>query len=157
MFTQHFDTYVLVGDSIKCEVDGFECVATVYEDNSGDKPDDRDCGFWPSLDPKAGGFIGENKTEADLAAERDKMQGVYDAWRVGEWFYCGIDVRVRKAGIWLTDKYANSLWGVECNYPNERRNEYLREVANELLDEALDDARAKLALLCAPVGAKPEA
>lgn len=69
------------------------------------------------------------------------------AWREDEWFYCGIVLTVSRAGI-ILDDHAASLWGIEANYPDSD-NAYLTDVANELLPEALDAARAALATLCA--------
>jgi hypothetical protein len=77
-----------------------------------------------------------------------EAMNVMRAWRNDEWFYVGVAVTVSKADIMLTGKYDHALWGVECNYPHTD-NSYLLEVANGTLPEALDDARAKLALLCA--------
>ena len=52
----------------------------------------------------------------------------------------------------IVDSTQASLWGVEANYPGSD-NAYLTEVANELLPEALDVARAVLARLrVAPAG-----
>lgn len=72
------------------------------------------------------------------------------AWENDEWFYCGVCVVIEKNGVQLTDDYEHALWGIECNYPHPgryRRNGYLRTVANELLPEALEAAKAKLAQL----------
>jgi len=68
-----------------------------------------------------------------------------NAWFDNEWFYCGVVVTVSKNGIELGE---DSLWGIECNYPNSD-NSYLLEVANELIKGALDAARATLAELIA--------
>ena len=63
----------------------------------------------------------------------------------------GIVLSVSLEGVTLDD-HAASLWGVEANYPGSD-NAYLTEVANELLPEALDVARAVLARLrVAPAG-----
>ena len=55
-------------------------------------------------------------------------------------------------GVQLTDLYDHAVWGLECNYPerNKRRrpNDYLAEAASELIGEAMDAARAKIAALC---------
>ncbi len=52
----------------------------------------------------------------------------------------------------IVDSTQASLWGVEANYPGSD-NAYLTEVANDLLPEALDTARAVLARLRAiPAG-----
>ena len=74
-----------------------------------------------------------------------------EAWRKGDWFYCGIVLSVTLEGVTL-DAHVASLWGVEANYPGSD-NTYLTEVADELLPEALDTARAVLARLrAAPAG-----
>lgn len=72
------------------------------------------------------------------------------AWCNDEWDYCGVCVVVTKNGVRLTDKYDHALWGIERNYPapGDQQNSYLAEVANELVGEALDAARDKLASLC---------
>jgi hypothetical protein len=80
---------------------------------------------------------------AARAAERDFE--VLRAWCRDDWWYVGIVVSVVRDGIKLGSA---SLWGVECNYPGAN-NAYLLEVANELLPEALDEARKAIAKLCA--------
>lgn len=82
---------------------------------------------------------------AERAAEADYRS--LKAWCDDEWFFCGVALQVSRNGIRLTDKYAASLWGIDCNHPNGN-NAYLTDVANDLLDEALDEARRSLAALC---------
>lgn len=147
IFTQAFAAFVCEGDSISAEHEGFTLTARIYRDDCGDRPDERDCAFWPSLDPKDAGYIGDGKNQTQLLIERAKAASILAAWEADEWFYCGVAVTVERAGVALTEEYANALWGVECNYPDSD-NGYLREVANELAGEALADARAKLAALC---------
>ncbi len=65
-----------------------------------------------------------------------------EAWKNDEWFYCGVVLAVEKNGVTLS-KHAASLWGVECNYPGSK-NEYLTEVSNELLDEAIEQGKQEL-------------
>jgi hypothetical protein len=143
---QGFRDYVCEGDSITCEVDGFEVTATVRYDTNSGAPDREQDGFWPSLDPKDAGWIGP-KSKATLARRMARAQAVMDAWKNDEWFWCGIVVSVSRNGIEI-DGHAASLWGIECNYPvfrrGQRANAYLVEVANELLDEALDVARVRV-------------
>lgn len=143
MFSKSFGKYVCEGDTITATVDGFDVVATVYRDDCGDAPDERQDGFWPSLDSKSAGFVYPENFEAEHA----KAERVMRAWRNDEWFYCGIDVTVSRNGVPLTDRYANALWGIEANYP-DTANEYLLTVANELLPEAIEQARARLRMLC---------
>jgi len=83
---------------------------------------------------------------AAAAAERDFA--ALKAWCEDEWRYYGVSVTIERAGVELVGDYAHALWGIEGNYPGSD-NSYFTDVANDLLDEALDDARAKLAELVA--------
>jgi len=147
MFKTHFDTYACEGDSIVCEVDGFRVTARIERDDCSGAPDKEMDGFWPSLDPKDAGYIGP-KSKATLARHMARAQAVLDAWRNDEWFWCGIVLSVSRNGVEIDD-HAASLWGIECNYPvfrrGQRANSYLLEVANDLLDEALEVARVRVA------------
>jgi hypothetical protein len=140
MFTKGFDSYACPGDSIKCTVDGLEVIATIHHDIDAGYPDTNDEGFWPSRDEKAAGWV----LPENFDREQAKAKKVWDAFVRDEWFYCGIVLTVRVEDTVLVDRV--SLWGIECNYP-DTANEYLLEVANELLPEALTEARAKLAKL----------
>ena len=43
-FKSEFAKFVYEGDSITCDVGDLHCVATLYRDDCGDSPDERDCG-----------------------------------------------------------------------------------------------------------------
>jgi len=170
MFTQSFDKYACAGDSITCEVDGFHTTATIHRDDYSGAPWENSCGHgvvtdWTSRGKNAGELIlNEDRgsyryydfAEAVKTAKKegwgpgtpaDAARKGFDglkAWCNDEWYYCGIVLTVRKAGIKLDD--SSSFWRIECNYPGSD-NSYLRDVANELLPEALGYARAKLAEL----------
>jgi hypothetical protein len=146
-FKSEFGQFVCEGDRITCEVDGLHCVATLYRDDRNDPPDERGDGFWPSLDPKSAGYIGA-KSKRTLARHTAKAQAIMDAWKRDEWHYFGVAVTVAKEGVQLTHRYDHALWGIEGNYPGDD-NSYFRCVANELLDEAIEDAKAVLAKLAA--------
>lgn len=146
-FTQSFQRYACEGDSIHTTIDGFQVTARIYRDDCGDTPEERDCGFWPSLDPKGAGYIGP-KSQSTLRRHLKKAHTILEAWRNDEWFYCGVSLTVERAGVELTGEFDHALWGIECNYPGSD-NSYLSGVANELLSEALDAAREKLSELCA--------
>ena len=120
MFKKDFANYVVVGDRLTCEVDGFHCVATVHHDEDT-KPD----------------------------SETMPLEA-FSAWANDEWFYVGVGVTVWKAGVKLTDDYEHTLWGIDCNFPNgqENTNWYLRDVANDLLDDAIAAAKKKVLELC---------
>ena len=161
-FIETFDSYVGEGDTIAAQVDGYAVTARVVRDDTPDGEmkkgpgdlsqanDQRQDGFWPTLDPQDAGYIGAGKTDADLEAAKAQARAVMEAWEADEWFYCGIIVCVSRAGVTLDD-HAASLWGVEANYPGSD-NAYLTEVARELVPEALDAARVALASLCAGCG-----
>lgn len=144
MFTKQFGKFVCEGDSITCEVDGFTAMAIVYSDDDPSPPDKRMDGFWPSKDPKAAGYCSPEIFDEEQA----KAERAMEAWKKDEWFYCGVDITVSRADVQLTCQYQHALWGIECNYPDSDNN-YLTEVANELLDEALKEARGKIKELCA--------
>jgi hypothetical protein len=145
-FTECFDAFACEGDTIRCEVEGFTLTARIVADDCPDAPDQRQDGFWPSLYKDAPGFIGPgNGFRQRFAKAHAKAEAVMEAWRKGEWFYCGIVLSVERDGIEL-DSHAASLWGVECNYPGTD-NFYLTSVANELLPEALGAAKAAAARL----------
>lgn len=147
-FTERFDSFVCEGDSIRCDADGFEIVARIVHDDCPDAPDERQDGFWPSLDIGAPGFIGPGRNfRARFAEAQQRAERVLEAWRTGDWFYCGIVLSVSREDVTLAE-HAASLWGVEANYPGSD-NSYLTEVASELLPEALAEGRAALSRLCA--------
>lgn len=183
-FTESFGCYVCDGDSIETVHDGFTIVATVYRDNDGDAPWERDdcrgpVSEWVTRDKLPGervlisdgshhryydfqeacriarkdgwGCEGGPRTNESVkayaarAVERDF--DVLQAWCNDEWHYCGVAVTVSKADTRLTGKYDHALWGIEMNYPDSD-NSYLVEVANGLIDEALDAAKSRLNELC---------
>ena len=147
-FTEKFGSYVCLGDTITCEVDGFTVTARIAHDDTSDAPDQRQDGFWPSLYPNEAGFIGSGNGFRDRYAKAQaKAEAVMAAWKNDEWFYSGVILSVAIDGLELTD-HAASLWGIESNYPDSN-NAYLTEVANELLPEALEAAKAERARQCA--------
>jgi len=122
-FTDKFDSFVCVGDSISVDHDGFTVTARIGYDDCHNIDDD-DC---HNVDQSVTGCSDEqNET---LIANRK-------AWFDDEWFYGVIVLSVSKNGVML-DENAASLCGIEVNYPT-RDSGYLMEVANELLSEALE-------------------
>ena len=91
----------------------------------------------------AGGQLpGESKrTYAARAAMADYERLRH--WCADDWSYVGVAVTVEKDGVRLTGPYDHAIWGVESDC-----GDYLTELANEYLEEALEAARAKLASLC---------
>jgi len=129
-FTQKFDIFACEGDSIECEREGFTVIARIESDNS--YRIDHDDTHNPD----------QSVTGCD-DAQQAKLLEARQAWFDDEWFYCGIVISVSRNGVELDD-HAASLWGIECNYPGND-NSYLQTVANELLEEAIEDAKGQRA------------
>ena len=145
IFKTPFGKFVCENDTFCAQYDGFQLLARIYRDDSGDTPEERDDGFWPSLDKTSACYIGP-KSKRTFERHMAKAKRVMQAWRDDEWFYCGVVVSASREGVQFTGKYDHALWGIECNYPDSD-NEYLRVIANELAEEALAEARGKLAKL----------
>jgi len=79
---------------------------------------------------------------AERAAEADFKR--LKAWCDDEWYWAGIAVTVSRNGIELTDQYDHALWGIDGNW-NGESSDYLTEVANDLLGDALEAAKRRLA------------
>ena len=147
-FTQRFQNFVCEGDSISCEVAGFEITARIVRDDCPDAPDERQDGFWPSLYKDAPGFIGPGPNHRErFAKAQAEAEAIMEAWRRGDWFYCGIVLSVSLDGV-ILDEHAISLWGVEANYPGSD-NAHLKDVADDLLPDAIAIGRRAAQRLCA--------
>ena len=115
MFKNDFDAYVCEGDTITCEKEGFTVVARL----------EHDCDTTPS--------------DFDCYSKR-----AIEAWKNDEWHFFGVVLSVSVGEVEIAD-HAASLWGIEGNFPSRRKNpnKYFREVANDLLDEAIQQATVK--------------
>lgn len=127
LFTDNFDSFVCMGDTIELDVEGFTITARLEHDEQSHIDDD-DC---HNVDQSVTGC--DDEQYATLLKNRQ-------AWLDGEWVYCGVVLSVSKAGVTL-DNHAASLWGIEANYPTGD-NKYLRDVANELLSDAVEQGHA---------------
>lgn len=90
------------------------------DDDAQDAPDERQDGFWPSLDPDDAGYIGaDDPAEFDhlMAAAQQRM----DDWRADRWNYVGVIARAHVAvpigGGSFTHFSLDSagLWGIESD------------------------------------------
>ena len=145
MFTKGFGDgggYVCDGDTIETEEGPFRVVACIVYDDTCSNDDD-DCHH---TDPDSETFVGAPE------GEYERTQAARAAWERNEWFYAGVILSVYVGDVCL-DEHAASLWGIEANYPcaEEYDNSYLKDVANELLPEALDRAHKALETLLAKV------
>jgi hypothetical protein len=82
--------------------------------------------------------------KAVKAAEADFAR--LKAWCDDEWSWLGVAVTVSREGVRLTGKYDHALWGIDGNWNGENAD-YLTEIANELLDDAIAAAKAVCAKL----------
>lgn len=121
-FTDQFDKYVCVGDSIRLDISEKVSVVARLEFDQETRPEDSDC--YDAKDVKR--------------------------WKNEEWFYGGVVLSIQYEGHTVRDHVA-SLWGIDCNYGQD--NDYLAEVANDLLAESTLEIRGLLANL-ADVSAK---
>ncbi|MDE2101393.1 MAG: hypothetical protein KGL39_29365 [Patescibacteria group bacterium] len=148
--------YICDGDAISTapDRDGVFFRATVERDDSGDRPDERQEGFWPTLNPADAGYIGP-RSKSTLRRAQARAQRIMDAWRNDEWWYVGVVIRAYRVlgHAMLETGHVQSLWGIECNYPASERNRhpnaYLTMVANDLLAECGSKVRAELARMAA--------
>ncbi len=133
-FDSKFKSYACHGDEITATINGFDVAAYIVHDQFSHIDDD-DC---HNPDQSITGC--SDKQQKNLLEARQ-------AWLNNEWFYCGVVLEVSKNGVTLDD-HAASLWAIECNYPGSN-NSYLTEVANELLDEAIEVGQSTLNKLVA--------
>ncbi len=119
-FTEQFNKYACVGDSIRLRIsDDVSVVAKIIADNDR-KPGDFDC-----------------YTEADICR-----------WRRDEWFFCAVSLSLEVNRREIKEQL-DSLWGVECNYgeDNSYLTEVANELLNdcgfdEIVAALKDTARA---------------
>lgn len=136
-FTEGYN-YVSPGDFLFVDIDGIRFIATIEADYTYCIDDD------DSHNPDQSVTGCNDEQQKTLLANRK-------AWENDEWFYCGIVISAHKAGVLVQDGIA-SLWGIHCNYPDSD-NTYLTEVANELLQEAIEPAKDALRQLVAKLSA----
>lgn len=120
-----FDEYVCEGDTIQREAEGFIFTATVVRDEDYHMDDD----FY-NVDQAA--------TDEQHAQLLEARKALFN----DEWFYCGIVISAEYNGVPVCDHVA-SLWEIEANYPNSD-NARLTEVVDELLPEAINEAKKQL-------------
>lgn len=105
------------------------------DDDSADRPDQMQDGFWPSQDPEDAGYVEPDKFEEAQELAQTRM-AEFDA---GDWGYVGVIARAHIAvpiggGSFCTYTLDSpGLWGVESDSP-----EYLAEVFEEQKAELLE-------------------
>ncbi len=167
--------FTAIGDEVA--VNGFTVTARLEADDCGDCPWDREEGHgpvseWTTRDKRPGERVlvtdRHSKRYYDVqgamaVAKRDgwdaKPYGVGTAgeraaraveadyerlrrWCADDWAYVGVVLTVSKGGVELSN-HASSLWGIESD-----AGDYLAEVANELLAEAVEQGRELAKAVC---------
>lgn len=139
-FEKPFGSYACEGDTVTTYADGFKIEARIVRDDTISSPDEQDEGFWPSKNPKAAGYVIPHNFDEQMKKAEEAMA----AWNRGDWFYCGVVLKVSKEiriesrtqeEVVLSD-HAASRWGIEVNFPGGN-NSSVNEIANELLSEAI--------------------
>jgi|TARA_R100000458_G_C8250511_1_gene227544 hypothetical protein len=127
-----FNNFVCAGDTIRDNVNGWGVRVSVLHDSDYHIDDDD--------------MHSENQALTGLNEEAHKsLMAARTSWFRNDWFYGGVSVSIYREGVELAEQ---SIWGVEVNYPNSN-NEYLMELANELLEECFTEAHHKIEKLSA--------
>lgn len=100
-------------------------------------PDVNDEGFWPSMDPQAAGYIGDDPTiitpegqEARLTEHIQRAEERMAAWTHGDWTYVGVIAKaeilipIGGSSFRILNVASAGLWGVE----SDAGEEYLQSV-----------------------------
>lgn len=106
------------------------------DDDCADRPDERQDGFWPSINPKDAGYIGTRDPD-QLAAAQAAAQAIMDGWKRGDWRYVGVIAEARCLLVLngvgtFYELQSPGCWGVESN-----AGDYLQEVFAEEKAELL--------------------
>jgi hypothetical protein len=107
-------------------------------DDSRDRPDERDEGFWPSKDPDDCGYCSPDTYDEQHAIAVARMA----SWENDEWEYVGVVAVAHVAipiggGSYTTHTFRSAgLWGIESD-----AGEYLEEVFEEEKDALLDQLK----------------
>lgn len=113
----------------------------IKEDKHSGRPDENDEGFWPSLDPKAAGWIG-SQDQAEFDRQQAAAEGRMRAYECGAWSYIGVLSRatvyvpVGGSSFAVYTLLSPGLWGVESD-----ASDYLKEVTREQEQEMREHLR----------------
>lgn len=111
-----------------------------YEDLTDDEREKIPCrgNKFRAFKPYAGGEkVGTDDYRMNGKQDYERMEGL----NRGDWYFVGVVAKVFKKGIELGNA---SLWGIESD-----AGDYFNEVAKEVADEAMIEAKKNLAALCA--------
>lgn len=128
-------TQYRMSDNVKAHKITFKLLTP--RDDSSDKPDERDEGFWPSKDEREMGYCPPDQYEASMKAAKERME----AWKNDEWHFVGVQA---EATIQLMSEAGNvgttytlqsaGCWGIESDCLD-----YIQDVFKEECDGLLAD------------------
>lgn len=110
-------------------------------DPFADSPDERDEGFFPSIDPDAPGYIGDpDATDVDGTAhaaryesETEAAKARLAAWYADEWHYVGVVARavihipIGGISFRVLELRSSGVWGIESDSGDYIRQQYADE------------------------------
>lgn len=137
-FKDKFKDYVCEGDTISVKIGGVVYTARIENDDCYSIDDD-DC---------------HNEDQSVTGCDDEQFAKLLEARKAyfrGEWFYCGIIISATLEGSPIFEYDLDSLWGIEVNYPGSN-NDYLTEVANDMLPLAIKICETELAKVRAKIG-----
>jgi hypothetical protein len=107
-------------------------------DDTPDRPDERDDGFWPSTDPKAAGYVDPENFDEEQRKARERM----DRWEAEDWWYVGVVavanllVPIGGGSFRIMTLKSGGLWGIESDC-----GDYIREVFEDEKDNLLAELK----------------
>lgn len=116
------------------------------QDDSSDRPDERDDGFWPSRNPDAAGYVRPEGYEQAAFDAQARME----AWKAGDWHFVGVVaealvfVPIGGTAFRVIKLQSGGCWGIESD-----AGDYLHEVYKEEKSNLLDELKTMGAALAA--------
>lgn len=114
--------------------DGFyvQFERVIISDDTQERPDENDEGFWPSRDHDAPGYVGESDFDAQMTIATERME----AWERGDWEFVGVRARahcmtVRNGVGTMFTLESPGLWGIESD-------------VGDYLNDVFEDEKAEL-------------
>lgn len=119
-------------------------------DDSADRPDEMQDGYWPSLDRNEAGFVGDGVTIAEFGEMQAEAQKRMTAWENDEWEFVGVIAIAHVAipaggGSYALHTFRSTgLWGIESD-----SGDYLDSVYSDQKAELLESLKTMGAALVA--------
>lgn len=106
-------------------------------DDSGDKPDERDEGFWPSRDEDAAGYVLPEQFDEEQRKAEERME----AWLNDEWEFIGVMAKgtiyipIGGKSFRVMELQSAGLWGIESDADDSYIESVFQEERDGLMDE----------------------